>query len=56
MRRAYRAGASVNGRTVANWLGVSESTGKRRLRKALEDNPDLAKCAAHDDTNLDRAN
>lgn len=56
MRRAYRAGSPVNGRTVANWLGVSESTGKRRLKKVLADHPDLARYAARDDETLNRAN
>lgn len=56
MRRAYRAGSPVNGRTVANWLGVSESTGKRRLKKVLADHPDLTRYAARDDETLNRAN
>ncbi len=56
MRRAYRAGSPVNGRTVAMWLGVSESTGKRRLKKVLADHPDLARFATRDDENLNRAN
>ncbi|MET3804003.1 hypothetical protein ABIB25_000989 [Nakamurella sp. UYEF19] len=59
VRKAYRAGVPVTGRSVAGWLGVSESTGQRRLKKVLNEHTDLAGYAARDaaaDQTLNRAN
>jgi len=40
--QAAREGRRVTGGDVANWLGVSQRTGRRRLAGLLASNPDLA--------------